>query len=303
MSAASQSKPRNSPGKAAIYMLGAVTCLSAMDAGIKWLTADYSVPQVAFMRYVIGLVVALGIAWRMGGMGTLKTRRPGGHALRSALNLGTMLTFYYALRLMPLADTFAVGYAAPLFMTVLSVPLLKEKVGPRRWAAVGLGFLGVLVLLQPSGAGFNTGSMLALTSAFLYALTLITSRQLSATEASHTILFYYSVSVIVALGVTMPWNWTTPPWQDLWLVLLVGLAGSFGQFFLNQAFRYGEVSLLAPLDYTGMIWGVLFGFMLWDELPTAWVVIGAAIIALCSIYIVRRETMRRRASNASTSGE
>jgi drug/metabolite transporter (DMT)-like permease len=293
--AAAQSALRSSPGKAVLYMLGAVTCLSGMDAGIKWLTADYSVPQVAFMRYLVGLLVALAIAARMGGLGTLKTRRPGGHLLRSALNLGTMLTFYYALRLLPLADTFAVGYAAPLFMTVLSVPLLKEKVGPRRWAAVCLGFLGVLVLLQPSGTGFNAGSMLALTSAFLYALTIITSRQLSATEASHTILFYYSVCVIVALGLTMPWNWTTPPWQDLWLVLTVGLAGSFGQFFLNQAFRYGEVSLLAPLDYTGMIWGVLFGFVLWGDLPTAGVLIGAAIIALCSVYIVRREALRRRA--------
>lgn len=295
MVAAAQPALRYSPGKAVLYMLGAVTCLSGMDAGIKWLTADYSVPQVAFMRYVIGLFVALAIASRMGGLRTLKTRRPGGHLLRSALNLGTMLTFYYALQLLPLADTFAVGYAAPLFMTVLSVPLLKEKVGPRRWAAVCLGFLGVLVLLQPSGTGFNAGSMLALTSAFLYALTLITSRQLSATEASHTILFYYSVWVIVALGVTMPWNWTTPPWHDLWLVLTVGLAGSFGQFFLNQAIRYGEVSLLAPLDYSGMIWGVLFGYVLWGDLPTAWVLIGAAIIALCSVYIVRREAMRRRA--------
>jgi drug/metabolite transporter (DMT)-like permease len=291
---------RYAPGKAVLYMLVAVTCLSGMDAGIKWLTADYSVPQVGFMRYLIGLVVALGIAWQAGGIGTLRTRRIGGHLLRSVLNLGTMLTFYYALRLMPLADTFAVGYAAPLFMTVLSVPLLKEKVGPRRWAAVCLGFVGVLVVLQPGAAGFNAGSMLALTSAFLYALTIITSRQLSATEASHTILFYYSVSVIVALGATMPWNWITPPWHDLWLVLLVGLAGSFGQFFLNQAFRYGEVSLLAPLDYTGMIWGVLLGFVLWGDLPTALVLIGAGIIAACSIYIVRREAMRRRESQPGT---
>lgn len=284
------------PIRGALYMLGAVTSLSILDVAVKILVDDhaYAVAQVGFLRYVIGVVIAVGIAWKAGGLQTLRTSRPLGHGLRAVLNLGTMITFYYALKLLPLADCFAVAYAAPLFVTALSVPLLKEKVGPRRWAAVLIGFAGVMFMLQPSGAGVNAGSLLALSSAFLYALTLITSRQLSSTERSHTILFYYSCVVIVVLGAFMPWQWETPMPEHWVLFIVCGVAGSFGQFFLNQAFRYAEASLIAPLDYTGMVWAILFGYWVWGDIPT-WIVLAGAAVVICStLYIVRREALLRR---------
>ncbi|HWA43186.1 MAG TPA: DMT family transporter [Hypericibacter adhaerens] len=284
---------RHQPGRGILYMASAVFCLTLLDAGVKWLTDDYSPFQIAFLRYVVGIVFAIGISTRAGGIGTLKTLRPGGHALRSLFNIGTMLTFYYALGMLPLADTMAITYAGPLFMTLLSVVLLREKVGPRRWAAVMIGFVGVLVILQPSGTGFNWAAVLALSSAFLYALTLITSRQLSATEPSHTILFYYSVGVLIVTGATMPWLWVTPTWNDLWVFLLVGVTGSVGQFFLNQAFRYSEVSLVAPIDYTGLVWATLFGWALWNQLPSLTVIAGSLIVVGSTLYIVNRERKRR----------
>ena len=287
-------QPRSSPGKGVAYMLAAVATLTVMDAGVKWLTDHYPVPQIGFMRYAIGILVALGFALRLGGLATLRTSRPGGHALRSVFNLGTMLTFYYALDLLPLADSIAIGYAAPLIMTALSVPLLGERVGVRRWSAVMVGFVGVVVILRPSAAGISPGALFALAAALLYALTLVTSRQLSATESSHTILFYYSLFVVVALAGVMPFVWVTPRLEDLWLIFFVGVAGSFGQFFLNQAFRYGEVSLLAPLDYSGLVWAALLGFLLWGDIPGTFVWVGAAIIVTAGIYIVRREAMLRR---------
>jgi drug/metabolite transporter (DMT)-like permease len=289
---------RSQPLRGAIYMLAAVSSLSILDAAVKVLVDDhaYAVPQVAFLRYVIGIQVAAVFAWRLGGLRSLRTGRPLGHGLRAVLNLGTMLTFYAALRLMPMADCFAVAYAAPLFVTALSVLLLKERVGPRRWAAVLVGFAGVLFMLQPSGAGLNEGSLLALASALLYALTLIASRQLSRTEDSHTILFYYSVVVVAAMGALMPWYWRTPAWEHVPLFLLSGVAGSFGQFFLTQAFRYAEASLIAPLDYTGMVWAILFGLWLWGDAPTWIVLAGAAVVILSSLYIVRREATVRRPS-------
>jgi drug/metabolite transporter (DMT)-like permease len=174
------------------------------------------------------------------------------------------------------------------------VPLLGERVGWRRWLAVVVGFLGVLVAAQPSTAGINAGALFALTAALFYALTLVTSRQLSTTESSHTILFYYSLFVILALGAWMPWVWVTPRWEDLWLIVFTGVAGSFGQFFLNQAFRYGEVSLLAPLDYSGLVWAGLLGFIVWGDVPTPVILVGSAIIMSAGIYIVRREAMLRR---------
>jgi drug/metabolite transporter (DMT)-like permease len=286
---------RHQPGRGLLYMASAVFCLTVLDAGVKWLTDDYSPFQIAFLRYAIGLLFAIGIATQAGGVRTLKTLRPGGHALRSLFNIGTMLTFYYALRMLPLADTMAITYAGPLFMTILSVLLLREKVGPRRWGAVLIGFLGVLVILQPSGTGFNWAAVLALSSAFLYALTLITSRQLSGTESSHTILFYYSVGVLIVTGATMPWLWVTPSWNDLWVFLLVGVSGSIGQFCLNQAFRYSEVSLLAPIDYTGLVWATLFGWALWNQLPSLTVIVGSLIVVGSTLYIVNRERQRNAA--------
>lgn len=302
MTAATTTAPRNLPAKGIVYMLAASATLTIMDAGIKWLTSDYPVPQIGFMRYAVGMVVAAALAARLGGIATLRTKRLGGHALRSLFNLATMLTFYYALDALPLADSIAIGYAAPLFMTALSVPLLGERVGWRRWCAVGVGFIGVIIAARPS-AGISEGAMWALAAALCYALTLVTSRQLSTTESSHTILFYYSLFVIVALGAWMPFVWETPRWQDLWLIVFVGVAGSFGQFFLNQAFRYGEVSLLAPLDYSGLIWAGLLGFILWGDVPTSWVLVGSAIIISAGIYIVRREAMLHRRSKRAAAPE
>ena len=295
MTAVISDTPRNAPAKGIVYMLAASATLTIMDAGIKWLTRDYPVPQIGFMRYAVGLLIAMALAARLGGIGTLRTRRLGGHALRSLFNLATMLTFYYALDALPLTDSIAIGYAAPLFMTALSVPLLREHVGWRRWSAVGVGFLGVLIAAQPSATGISAGALWALAAALFYALTLVTSRQLSTTESSHTILFYYSVFVVAALGAVMPWVWVTPRWQDLWLILFTGIAGSFGQFFLNQAFRYGEVSLLAPIDYSGLVWAGLLGFIVWADVPTPAVLTGSVIIISAGVYIVRREAMRRHA--------
>ena len=303
MTAAISTAPRNAPAKGIAYMLAASATLTIMDAGIKWLTADYPVPQIGFMRYGVGILVAAAMAARLGGIATLRTRRPGGHALRSLFNLATMLAFYYALDALPLTDSIAIGYAAPLFMTALSVPLLRERVGWRRWLAVAVGFLGVLIAVQPSAAGISTGALYALAAALFYALTLVTSRQLSTTESSHTILFYYSLFVVVALGAWMPWVWVEPRLQDLWLIVFIGVAGSFGQFFLNQAFRYGEVSMLAPLDYSGLIWAGLLGFIVWRDVPTPAVLAGSAVIMSAGIYIVRREAMLRRRSGPPSAPE
>src|SRR5215813_2685291 len=302
MTTAISATPRNAPAKGIAYMLAASATLTIMDAGIKWLTATYPVPQIGFMRYAVGMVVATALAARLGGVATLRTQRLGGHALRSLFNLATMLTFYYALDALPLTNSIAIGYAAPLFMTALSVPLLRERVGWRRWLAVVVGFIGVLIAAQPSADGISAGALFALGAALFYALTLVTSRQLSTTESSHTILFYYSVFVVVALGAWMPWVWVTPRLQDLWLIVLVGIAGSFGQFFLNQAFRYGEVSLLAPLDYSGLVWAGLLGFIVWADVPTPAVLAGSAVIISAGIYIVRREAVRRSHARTEATG-
>ena len=283
---------RSIPRRAILYMLAASFLVVILDTTVKWLATGYSPLQIGFLRYVVGFFVAAGIAQRAGGLGTLQTRRLAGHLLRSSLNIVTMLTFYYALRLIPLADAIAIGFATPLFTTALSGPLLKEKVGIRRWGAVALGFGGVLLILQPSAQGVNLGAILALISALCWSLTQISSRQLSTTETSHTILFYYSVAIMIALGAAMPKVWLTPHGLDWLWFLVCGVAGSFGQFCYNQAFRYGEASMVSSLDYTGLVWATLMGFVVFGDLPTHMILGGAAVIVISSLYIARREALR-----------
>jgi drug/metabolite transporter (DMT)-like permease len=290
---------RNIPGRAILYMLAASFLIVILDTAVKWLAKGYSPLQIGFLRYIVGFFIAAGIAQRNGGLGTLRTRRLAGHLLRSGLNIVTMLTFYYALQLIPLADAIAIGFAAPLFTTAFSGPLLKEKVGIRRWSAVALGFCGVLLIVQPGAHGINFGAMLALVSSLCWSLTQISSRQLSGTEPSHTILFYYSVAIIVVLGAAMPKVWVTPQGLDWLWFLVCGIAGSFGQFCYNQAFRYGEASMVSPLDYTGLVWATLMGFVVFGDLPTKFILGGAVVIIGSSFYIARREAMLAKRASPS----
>lgn len=162
---------------------------------------------------------------------------------------------------------------------------------------------GVVLVLQPGGIGLPTGAILALASALFYALSLISSRQMSRPENSHNILFYYAAVVILVsgtagalgeLGIAPALDWSPLQREDLWIFVVVGCAGSAGQFFFNQAFRYGEVSMLAPIEYTAMLWAVVYGLVIWGDLPTWMVVAGAAVIAGSSLYISRREALAAR---------
>lgn len=286
------------PGRAAAYGLAAVCLLSLLDAVVKWLTDGYGAPQIAFLRYIIGLGLAVGMTWRRGGLGMLRTRRPFAHALRSALNILTMMIFFTALKLLPLADCVALGFAGPLFMTLLSIPLLGERVGPRRWAALAAGFAGVLMMLQPTGSSFSWPMLLPLVAAFTYALGVIASRQLSRTESTTSIFFYYSLGVLLVTGAVMPWQWVTPSWADLGVFALAGVVGSVGQLCLTQAYRYGEVSALAPLEYTALVWAVALGYVVWGELPGWPVLAGTTLVIASSLYISHREA-RARAPRAA----
>ncbi|HEY4162943.1 MAG TPA: DMT family transporter [Dongiaceae bacterium] len=279
----------NHPSRAITYMLSQAFLLTVMDALVKWLASDYTVGQIAFLRYSIGLGITLGMALGSPiGFRSLKTKRLGGHLIRSCCNLFTMLCFYVALKLIPLPNAVCITGSSPIFVTIFSIPMLKEKVGIRRWTAVCIGFIGIVMIMKPTSAGVDLGSLLALLSGCAWALTQVSSRQLSTSESSHTILFYYSLVVVVALGVAMPFYWITPSWHDAALFLAVGIMGTAGQFCLNQAFRYGQASQIAPLDYTGLVWATILGAAVWGNRPTLLMICGAAIVVGSCLYIMRR---------------
>ncbi len=290
----------NMPVKAVLLMIGSVTCFSVQDAAYKWLTDGYDVTQILFFGRIFALPLAVVLAMRAGGIRTLATRRPLAHLGRACCTIVTLMLFLYGLRILPLADAIAIGFAAPLFTTALSVPLLKERVGPRRWAAVLIGFVGVLVILQPGSTGFSFGGLLALGSAFTYAFLLIISRALASTESGPSLMFWNSLGMFVVMGTAMLWEWRTPVGHDIWVFAAIAMIGAIGQFFVTEAFRFGEVSLLVPIEYLGLIWATLLGYLLWDQVPTAMVLAGAGIIIASSAYIIHRETKQKRPTPPET---
>ncbi len=274
----------------------AMALLSAMDAVVKWLAADYSTIQLMFFRSVFAFLPLAPLVLRSGWAASLRTRRPGTHALRGLFGLAALGCFFWSLSLLPLADATAITFAAPLFVTALSMPLLGEAVGARRWSAVGVGFLGVLVMVQPGVGIFQPAALLPLAAALFLALMVIQVRKLTRTESNTTIVLYYTVISTLVTGAVVPFYWATPDLTDLLLLALVGVLGGLGQLVLTAAYRRAEASVLAPFDYTAMVWAVLFGFLLWGELPAPNIWLGVAIVIASGIYIIYREAELRPSS-------
>jgi drug/metabolite transporter (DMT)-like permease len=283
------------PVPAALLMTAAILAFSVQDAAIKWLSQDYSLAQVIFFSRILAVPLAVVLAYRSGGLAQLRTKRPLLQVLRSGFTICDMLCFTAAVWLMPLADAITIGFAAPLFMTMLSVPLLKERVGPRRWTAVLLGFVGVIIVLQPSGAGFGLPSFYALSSALAFALLIILTRMLTATENVPCMMFWNSGLVAAVMFVLMLPEWRTPTGWGIWIFLLSAGIGAVAQLLIAEAFRLGEVSLLAPIQYTSLLWATFFGYAIFGNAPTATLLIGAAVIVASTLYIVEREARLARA--------
>ena len=267
--------------------------MSVMDALVKWLAADYSTVQIVFFRSLFAFVPLVFLLFRDGLMSALRVRSPVWQGLRCLVGLGAMVTFFHALGLMPLADVIAIAFAAPLFVTALSVPILGEVVGLRRWTAVGIGFLGVLIMIEPGPGVFRPVALVPLVAALFYALAMVLTRRLTRTETSASIVFYYAVVATLASGALLPFHWVTPDLIDFCLLASVGLVGGLGQILLTAAYRHAEASTLAPFDYTAMVWAVVLGYFIWDEIPGMNIWIGVVVVAASGIYIVYREAQLR----------
>ena len=283
------------PGRGILFMLSAVACFVVMDALIKWLSVKFPTFQVVFFRSLFALLPIALLVIQQGGMARLRTGRPWMHALRCVIGLGSMVCFFHAFRTMPLADVIAIGFAAPLFVTALSVPLLKEKVGIRRWSAVIVGFVGVLVMVRPGADVLEVGAGVAILGTVLYSVAMILMRDLGKTDTTAAITFYFTMSGTLVAGAVVPFVWVQPEGTDWLLLILVGLVGGVAQLLMTQAFRLTPVAVVAPFDYSAMLWGSVLGYVIWGEVPDALVWTGAAIVAASGLYIVHRETRLRLA--------
>jgi drug/metabolite transporter (DMT)-like permease len=284
-----------------LILLSSLTFV-VMNAVVKTISDRLSPMEIGFFRQLFSLIIVLAIVARRGGLPVLKTRRPLGHLFRGLIGNSAMIIYLLSIAQLPLADANAISFASPLFITALSAPLLKEVVGKHRWGAVAIGFIGVLVITNPTGhlAGpqAGVGAGLGVLAAFTSALMSITIRQLNKTEHPLTIVFYFAFIGMVFFGAMQPFVWVTPTPAE-WLALgAIGLIGAMSQLLMTTAYRHASASSLAPFGYTSILWSAGLGYLIWSDLPGWHVLVGSVIVILSGLYIIYRET-RKRAAKAT----
>ena len=281
------------PARAILLMVGSVVFFAVMDALVKDLGTRYPTMQVMFFRSLFAFVPIMFLILHGGSMKVLRMNSPAGHLLRSLVGVGAMFCFFYAYSRMPLAEVVAISFAAPVFVVALSVPLLGETVGPRRWAAVPVGFVGVMVMLQPDAGLLRSIALVPLIGTLFFALAMIVLRKLGRTESSASVAFTFTLSCTIVSGLALPFVWVSPDPVDLAALVAVGLLGGVGQILMTSAFRHGDVAVVAPFEYTAMIWASLLGFVFWGEIPGLNIWIGVAIVMASGLFILFREANLR----------
>ncbi|MGR3323040.1 MAG: DMT family transporter [Pseudooceanicola sp.] len=272
-----------------LLMAAGVTCLSVNDALAKALVDRYSPLQLLFLRNLIALPVALVLVLRLGGTAHLRSRNPGAHLLRGLLWIGGTVSFFTSFRYLGLAEATALIFVAPIFITALSAILLRDDVGWRCWLAVLAGFAGVLVIVRPGGAAFQSASLLPVCAAVFYACMMISARWVDPRESVWTLLFYLTGTSVLLSAFVVPFVWVEVRAGDIGHILGIAAFGTAGVTMLTQAFRFAPAAIVAPFDYTAIIWATAFGWIFWNEIPDGMTYLGAAIIIASGIFIIWRE--------------
>jgi drug/metabolite transporter (DMT)-like permease len=289
------------PGIGAGLGLGAFAfaLFTVMDTAIKWLSAGYPVHELLFTNALSALVPVAATTLRRGGLARLRTQRLHMHILRGLLGMGGGFCAFFAYSRLPLADAYSMIFATPLLITALSVPILGEHVGLRRWSAVAVGFLGVLIMLRPGVAPIGFGSLAALAAAGFSAVAILLVRKLSATESTASIALYSNLTVVLAMGLLLPLGGVLPSATDFLLMAAAGLIGGTALLVLIAAYRRVPAALVAPFQYSQMLWAVVLGFVIWGDLPDPAKLLGALIVAASGVFVVYRETALGRRPTAS----
>lgn len=266
-----------------------VACLCVNDALAKTLTAAYSPIQIQFLRNLIALPFAILIAWKMGGAAGLRSHKPLAHLFRGGLWIAATIMFFTSLKYLGLAEATALIFVAPLFITALSALIFREPVGWRRWLAVVIGFAGVLIAVRPGTAAFQPISLLPVATALVYAILMLSARWVDTRESGWTLLLYMTGTGVVLSLFIIPFVWIPVQSEHLWLFVAVAIFGTAGMTLMTQAFRLAPAVVVAPLDYSAIIWATLLGWLFWNEIPDALTFVGAAVIIASGVFIIWRE--------------
>jgi drug/metabolite transporter (DMT)-like permease len=281
---------QDTTGSAVAYLMIGVIGGLGLDLCAKGLLENYSLEQFVLLRSLIGLLIFTLIGRQFGGIRSLRSAKWGWHLLRTLLAIGAMFGFFYGLSKMPLVEALTLGFTAPLMVTALSVPMLGEHVGWRRWTAVSIGFVGVLVILRPGGGSLSFASIAVLFAAFCYACMAITARMLSTTESSYALSVYVIAGpLLMSLAIIGPGSWQVPDLGGWILFFAAGACSVIAWIGIIGGYRRASPALLAPFEYTALIGGAIAGYLIWDEVPDRWVALGATIIIASGLFVVYRE--------------
>ena len=276
------------------FMVTAFVTVAVGDALTKAVIVALPLAQFLVLRSASVLILLLPVFLRAGGLVVFRTERLGLHLLRCALNGASLLLFYMALRRLELATLFAIGFVGPLLMTALSVPILGERVGPHRWAAIAIGFLGALVIVNPGAGGFEPAALIAMAGTALWATSMVLVRKMSATESDAALLAYINVSLLLLGAVGAPFVWGEVTLAQTGFIAMLAVTLVAGQWLMLRAFRLAPIGVVAPFQYTGIVWATLIGWAFWNEFPAPNVWVGAAILIASGLYVMWRERIRSR---------
>ena len=274
-------------------MFLSICAFSIMDVIVKW-SVDYPIGQVLFFRGFFGIVFYFFIIPKDRFHNFYITKRAGLHFLRCFSGLIALVAIFIALRSLPLATVVSISFAAPIFTTIFSIFLLQEKVGIYRWLAVIIGFIGILVITEPGISSLNIFYIFPIIFCLGLSYVAITIRQLSTTEPVWLISFYFSLSITLLSFLTIPYGWVLPDLRDFLVLSMVGIFGGVANLWLGQSYKYSEVSLVTPLKYLALLFAIIFGYFIWDEIPTIKTLFGALLVIVSTMIIFRREIYKKK---------
>ena len=280
------------------YMFISVCAFSLMDVIVKW-SEDYPVGQVLFFRGFCGIIPILFLIPKDRYLDFYKTTRPFLHFKRCLAGLIALVSIFVALRNLPLATVVSISFAAPIFITIFSIFLLNEKVGLYRWMAVLVGFLGIIFITEPGFSALNVYYIYPIIFCLGLSYVAIAIRKLSSTEPAWLISFFFSFSIMLLSFLSFYQGWILPSLLDLFLLSMVGILGGLANLWLSQSYKYSEVSLVSPLKYLGLVFAIIFGYFIWNEIPTSKTLLGALLVIVSSIIIFRREMYLKKKLSVS----
>jgi drug/metabolite transporter (DMT)-like permease len=291
----------DNPLRGIALSLTATTVFAASDTMSKFLTTSLPVIEIAWIRYMIFVLFAGWLA-RSANVRALWPRSPTLQMVRGLCVVGSAVLFVFGVRSMQIAQASTISFISPLLITVLSIPVLGEVIGLRRWAATAAGMLGVMIVARPSTGGFEPAALFGVASSGCWALAMVITRKMSTTERSATTLFWSACVGAVVLTMSLPFVFVTPSLPHLLLALVLGVLASAGQWLTVLAHRLAPASVLAPFSYTQLVWATISGWLVFNTLPDEWTLLGAAIIIASGLYTAHRERVRARDGRRRAAG-